>query len=298
MKVSVIVPVYGVEKYIETCARSLMAQTYRDVEFIFVNDGTKDRSMEILSGVIDPERTVKIINKENAGLPQARLTGLQNASGDYILFVDSDDWIEPDMVEQLVKAVSASNADMAYARVINETARGTYISRDPSINNCRQAAKAILYFRMHGYLCNKLIRRSLFTPELFYPTISMHEDLVLSCQALYSGGKCVELDKPLYHYRKTDGASLSQMKKAKRDADSARNFLQLYEFWKGKDGSPIKADIPYIMVRCAWLAWKNDRSIFKEYPYLADMARKVPLSAKLGVKFHRQIILKLVLGRV
>lgn len=296
MKVSVIVPIYGVEKYIETCARSLMIQTYRDVEFIFVNDGTKDRSMEILSGVIDPERTVKIINKENGGLPQARLTGLQHASGDYILFVDSDDWIEPDMVEELVKAVSAKNADMAYARVINETLKGTYISRDPSIEQCRQAARAILYFKMHGYLCNKLIRRSLFTPELFYPTISMHEDVVLNCQALYAGGKCVQLDKPLYHYRRTDSASLSQKTKAVRDAQSARNFLQMYEFWKGKDRSPIKDDIPYIMVRCAWLAWKNDRGIFKEYPYLADMARKVPLSTGLGVKFHRQIILKLVLG--
>ena len=98
-KVSLIVPIYGVEKYIEKFARTALGQTYTDVQFIFVNDGTKDRSMEILETLIEKEYAhlkdrVIIVNKENQGLPQARKTGLEYAEGEYILFADSDDWLE------------------------------------------------------------------------------------------------------------------------------------------------------------------------------------------------------------
>ena len=113
--VSVIVPVYGVEHYIERCARSLFSQTFRSVEFIFVNDCTKDGSMNVLSEVMKeyPEVDVKVIDLErNMGLPQARRAGVGQATGDYILHVDSDDWIEPNMVERLYERAEETGADM------------------------------------------------------------------------------------------------------------------------------------------------------------------------------------------
>ncbi|MBQ5836463.1 MAG: glycosyltransferase family 2 protein, partial [Alistipes sp.] len=95
-KISLIVPIYGVERYIAQCAKSVLGQTYEDIQFIFVNDGTKDRSMEILGELIEAEfshlkERILIINKENGGLPSARKAGLEAAEGEYILFADSDD---------------------------------------------------------------------------------------------------------------------------------------------------------------------------------------------------------------
>lgn len=300
MKVSIIVPVYKAEEYIAQCVRSLLAQTYKDLELLFVDDGCPDRTVEMLEDLLKaaPERDARVIHQENSGPSQARLTGLQQASGDYVLFADADDWLEPDMVESLVDAVQDSGADMAYCQIINETEKGSYVSRDPHFTSCRDAAKAILRLEMHGYVWNKLIRRSLFTPDIHYPRLSMHEDLVLLCQVLYFAGSCVMVPRPLYHYRRTSASSLSQKGKRERDAISARVFLQLFDFWKDRiEGSPLEGQVPYILVRCAWLAYKNDRSIFAEYPYLADEAAKVPVSCRLPVKLHRQLILKRALRR-
>lgn len=96
MKVSIIVPIYGVERYIEKCAESVLSQTWPDIQFIFVNDGTPDRSIELLEALIDSrfahlKDRIVIINKENGGLPQARLSGLKVATGDFVMHVDSDD---------------------------------------------------------------------------------------------------------------------------------------------------------------------------------------------------------------
>ena len=115
--VSVIVPMYGVENYIARCAESLFAQTYPSIEFIFVDDGCKDRSVDVLRGILGKQEPalqarVRIISKENGGLPHARKTGLDAASGEYVLHVDSDDWLEPTTVEKLVREAVATEADI------------------------------------------------------------------------------------------------------------------------------------------------------------------------------------------
>ena len=114
--VSVIVPMYGVEKYIAQCAESLFAQTYPAVEFIFVDDGGKDRAMEILRGMLeklDPslQARVRIISKVNEGLPRARKTGLDAATGEYVTFLDDDDVYLPEKVAHQAEAMRAAGAD-------------------------------------------------------------------------------------------------------------------------------------------------------------------------------------------
>ncbi len=117
IKVSILVPIYGVEKYIEKCAVSLMEQTYQDIEYVFVNDCTKDNSISILNNVIKryPSRQtqVKIVNHEhNKGLAGARITALANATGDYIMHVDSDDWLDSKCIEKVVACAIKTNADI------------------------------------------------------------------------------------------------------------------------------------------------------------------------------------------
>ena len=111
IKVSIIIPVYGVEKYIEKCARSLFEQTYSNIEYIFVNDKSKDDSIDILKKILtaypDRKAQVRIVEHEkNKGLSQARETGIGYASGMYLMHVDSDDYIEPNMVELCVDKVT------------------------------------------------------------------------------------------------------------------------------------------------------------------------------------------------
>ena len=116
-RVSLIAPVYGVEKYIAKFAESVLGQSYRDVQFIFVNDGTKDRSMEILVELVeskysDLKSRIVMINKENGGLPSARKAGLEAAEGDYILFADSDDWLETDALAKIMAKADETDADI------------------------------------------------------------------------------------------------------------------------------------------------------------------------------------------
>lgn len=285
MLVSVIVPIYGVEAYIAPCAHSLLLQTWQDIEYIFVNDGTKDQSMERLAEVIAqyPERQVTIINQENSGLPQARLSGLRKAKGEYILHIDSDDWVERDMVEKMARAAEQNNADMVYCHAIKEFGHGKRrISRDKVYNDCSDFARDMLKFKAHGFLWNKLIRRSLFREDFFYPTIGMHEDMVLLAQVLGCGGCCVRINEALYHYRRDNVSSISRQKKGARDVDSARSFLQLYDFWQQReslsppcDGPsqpriPFADSLPYIFLRCGWIAYRYESALLEEFPFLRE----------------------------
>ena len=132
MKLSVVVPIYGVEAYIADCARSLLSQSWADAEFVFVNDGTPDRSMEVLAGVLKefPQREVVIVNQENRGLPQARKAGIAKATGDYIMHVDSDDWLAPGALEKLARKAMETDADVIHYYVKKVRANGSsHISR-------------------------------------------------------------------------------------------------------------------------------------------------------------------------
>lgn len=166
LQVSILVPIYGVEKYIRRCAISLMEQTYDNIEYVFVNDCTKDKSVAILKEVISeyPERedNVKIINlPQNLGLANARNVAVENSNGDFVIIVDSDDWVELDMVESLVKEQRKENADIVSSNTYNHnnkvTIGDTYqsLQPDPLINIIEKKAS----FNIWG----RLIKKNLYT---------------------------------------------------------------------------------------------------------------------------------------
>ena len=275
MKVSIIVPVYKVERYIEQCAESILSQTWNDIQFIFVDDGSPDSSIAILEALIDKrfaglKDRVEIIHKTNGGLPQARLSGLQKATGEYVLQVDSDDWLEKDAVEKLVHKAEDTHADVVYFYVRKEKGNGrSHVSKDKEYADPKAFSKDVFRFRAHGYMVNKFARRSCYRPDLFYPTGNMHEDVVLTGQMLFHCSKVVRLPEALYHYRRDNLGSETRQARRKRRAASARNFLDLYEFYRGCiAGSPIEPVAGYILRRCAWIGLRWDRTLLKERPYL------------------------------
>lgn len=275
MKVSIIVPIYKVERYIEQCAESVLGQTYGDIQFIFVDDGTPDASIQKLNALIDSrfailKDRIAIIHKENGGLPQARLTGLKHATGDYVLHVDSDDWIEPDAVEKLVRKAEETDADVVYFYVRKEKGEGrSHVSKDKVYADPKAFSKDVFCNRAHGYVVNKFARRSCYREDLFYPKGNMHEDMVLMGQLLFYCKKVVLLPEALYHYRRNNSASETRQARKVRRAASARNFLDLYEAYRGRmAGSPVEPVRRHILLRCRWIALRWDHSLFAERPYL------------------------------
>lgn len=204
-KVSVIVPVYGVEKYIERCARSLFEQTLDDIEFIFVDDCTPDKSIEILKNVLEdyPLRKdqVKIVSHEkNMGLPIARQSGFKVASGKYIAHCDSDDWVDVTMYEKMYNKAMEEDADMVvcdYYRSGGVTHREDkgFISKQKEL-----FIKEMLYMRTSWTVWNKLVKRDLYHPNFVYPAGAMAEDLLTSIQLALFSNRISFLRENLYYY--------------------------------------------------------------------------------------------------
>lgn len=214
-KVSVIVPVYGVEKYIERCARSLFEQTLDDIEFIFVDDCTPDRSIEILTSVLEEyqqrKRQTKIIHHdENKGLPIARQTGINAATGEYIAHCDSDDWVDIDLFECLYKHALWEQLDVVIynyrttdgSHILSEHSGGSSTHRNTCINE-------MMHRNMWWSLCNKMFKRELYTHEdLAFPNDAMGEDMCLTLQLFYYCHRIGYVDK--YYYYFTNPTSIIQ----------------------------------------------------------------------------------------
>ena len=204
--ISIIIPVYGVENYIEQCLRSLFENTIADkCEFIIVNDCTKDNSMQIVKKLLSeyPTITAKIINHEkNLGIAATRNTGLKNAVGKYIIYTDSDDWVEKDYLEKLYTQAEASNADITACDWYEESNRKTlFVSGIKS--NSKENFINFMQCNIPAYAWNKLVKHSLFVENKFewINGINNWED-ELMCTKLFSRARVfASVSEPLYHYR-------------------------------------------------------------------------------------------------
>ena len=219
--VSIIIPVYGVEKYIEKCARTILEQTYDNLEIIFVDDCSPDNSIQKLKTVLDeyPHRKSKttILKYDvNRGLAGARKYGLEHAHGTYVLQVDSDDYIDPNIVETMVKAATAEDSDIVICDLVFIFKdRIEHRKSNPSLIPI-ECMKQILTGKVHGSVCNKLIRRELYTNNNIYPIegIDMLEDLVVTYRLMYFATKISYVSQPLYFYELHEGSiSYSRMNK-------------------------------------------------------------------------------------
>ena len=299
--VSVIVPVYGVEQYIGRCAASLFQQTYQNIEFIFVDDGSPDRSVDVLQSELDKcdddlRSRVRIIRKENEGLPKARQSGMEASRGDYILHVDSDDYLERDAVEALVDKALESDADIVVFDFWKEYRRYSKIDseKDSSIADSALFRKRLYTYASYGYVWNKFYRREV-CENLYYPDYSMHEDIVFNTQALYRAKKLVHLKRPLYHYNRTNLSSATRVPQALRRSRSARNMLDFYLHFKDSADSPLTGVEDEIILRAAWVAFTKDKTIFRDYPFLRSLAQSFPLKCGRFVSLPEQLLLKLYL---
>lgn len=257
-KVSVIVPIYGVEKYIERCARSLFEQSLEDIEYIFVNDCTQDNSMKILNTVISkyPERKtqIKIVNHEvNQGLPSARKTGIKEATGDYIAHCDSDDWVEKQMYSKLYEKAIGEKVDVVFCDLYVSTDTEDVYKKCTSmeLRNANDLLINVLINKALGCVWNKLVKKELYQNEISYPHNNYGEDIALMSQILFYATSAFYLKEPLYHYY-YNPSSISRKKDKKHILksfnDTCTNAHLIDTFFKREDNSLINNAI--VCLKC------------------------------------------------
>lgn len=207
-KVTVVVPIYGVEKYIARCARSLFEQTLIDMEFIFVNDCTKDNSMECLTSTIKdyPNRLHQIVilhHESNKGLSHARETGVKAAKGDYIGHCDSDDWVDPEMYEKMYHLAISGNYDFVKCGHIKTDGKNVLKKNFVYGESCDvsnyQALQYLLRFKGWNSIWDTLVKRELYS-SISYTNNAMLEDFYVVSQIMLIASNIGVLNLPLYFY--------------------------------------------------------------------------------------------------
>lgn len=209
-KVSVIIPVYGVEKYIERCARSLFEQTLDDIEYLFIDDCTQDKSIEILNNVLKkyPNRKNQVIvhrMEKNSGQALVRKWGILNATGDYVIHCDSDDWVDTDMYRAMYEKAVEVDAGVVVCDFVSTDGVDNSkdivhigchdIDRDTFINN--------MLFQIDSWsLCNKLFKRTTYyIGDFRFPEEAMGEDMATVLQLILNCDKVVYMPSAYYHYQ-------------------------------------------------------------------------------------------------
>ena len=244
-KVSVIVPIYNVEAFIERCAVSLFEQTLDDIEYIFVNDCTPDNSMTILSAVLEryPQRKeqVRIINQpKNLGAAKAREDGIKVARGKYIIHCDSDDWVDKNMYQLLYEKATTNKFDMLICDwYVSDGVNHKVVTQNLDVNS--DLLRGLLNQTIVGSLWNKFVACHIYHSLDFFPTAHMWEDVAYTVQFMHKCANIGYLGSPLYYYynnensicrSKDEASSIKRCMQACENIDAILQYLKKYNLDK------------------------------------------------------------------
>jgi glycosyltransferase involved in cell wall biosynthesis len=205
--VSILIPVYDVKQYLSECIESVVNQTYADLQVVLFDDGSTDGSWDVCKTYAEKDGRVEAYHKENSGVADTRNCLLEKVKGEYVLFVDSDDWIEPDMVENLLNISRRYDADIVNCKNVINDELCDKSEKSINILNQQEAIALFLEHReLRGSLCNKLVKTSSFHNVKFHCGISLGED-ALFCWEILQYAKCDVMTKQeYYHYRMVDNS--------------------------------------------------------------------------------------------
>lgn len=293
--ISVIVPIYKVEPYLDRCIQSIQNQTYRNLEIILVDDGSPDRCGEISDRYAAEDARITVIHKPNGGLSDARNAGLAIAKGDYIAFVDSDDFIHPQMYERMLQAAEKEKADMVISdwQKVAEGERPPTDAKtgDDNIQVIDGKDIQYLYFQKpesritYTVAWNKLYTRELFRGRC-YPTGKVHEDEFITFKLIYDAKRIVYLPEQLYFYLVRDVSIMGDFNARRFDIFDA--YAEKLSFFSQKEEKELASKIYYMAAHMLvqYLEWidKKDENAIKIHKKYYELWKD------LGKKYKKDIV--------
>ena len=271
-QISIIVPIYNVEQYLQSCLDSIIAQTYKDWELLLIDDGSLDKSGVICDEYAKKDVRIRVFHKENGGVSSARQKGQDEARGEYTIHVDPDDWIEPSMLEDLYAKAEKENAELVICDYfVNEGSQQYYIKQKPTKLDNKVVLRE-LFQQLHGSCCNKLVKRACYSGKVNFPKgINCCEDLIWCIQVLKCKPKISYINKAYYHYMITTTNSQSKSISADRSLQDLK-MLHVLESLLSSDKDVLrvmyKRTVPYVMKRAMKTNSFNSNyyvSNFKQY---------------------------------
>lgn len=252
---SVVITVYNKEKVLDRCVQSLLNQTYKGLQIILVDDGSKDASGGICDAYAAKDARIRVIHKENGGLSSARNAGIDAATGAYLTFVDSDDWIETDAYEWMLQAMVRHGVSMVCAGrydVDGETGErtlGLCPEKDEVITGEEMAGRIFTWDHCDSSACDKLYHRSLFR-EFRYPIGVVCEDLPVTYRIALEAGRVVMCSKPVYNYYHRAG-SITTASVSEKTFHYSQHTAQIYPFIRQQHPA-IAAQARFLRVRSVY----------------------------------------------
>lgn len=284
--ISVIVPVYKVEKLLNKCVDSIINQTYKDIEIILVDDGSPDNCGTICDDYALKDSRIVVIHKKNGGLSSARNAGIDIAKGEYLMFVDSDDYVEPNFCEkafQIIKENNVTCASFGYFEHKNNIIRslGTI---NPRIINAEEGILSVITSNdiIFNLACNKIFHKNLFR-TIRFPNGKLFEDQGTTYKLFDAAGMIYVDSSPLYHYvRRKDSITAGNNT---GDTSSSRDFNDIYDSWYERlqfletkypriKGFAIKQIVELIVKAYHVLSWKKDKPLILKYENFLTVYKK------------------------
>lgn len=281
--VSVIIPVYKVEQYLPTCVESLINQTYKNLEIILVDDGSPDNCTKLCDEYAEKDNRVKVIHKENGGLSDARNAGIESAKGEWLVFVDSDDAIHPQMIEFLIKAVLQNNYQVATCgykfipQVWNGDNDFVLYSFEKTFTESCSEKSLIEYMKQTLWTTAwaKIYKKDLFD-QIKYPVGRLHEDEFTTYKVLYEAKKIYVIDLPFYFYRQRDSSIMANISE-KNLNDTIDAYIERIDFFLNKNEIKL-ANFSYSLLLsyypCLFIKPRNFASNYKTKRKCKNLIKK------------------------
>lgn len=237
--ITIVVPIYKVEKYLEECITSLINQTYENIEIILVDDGSPDNCGKICDKYATQDKRIKVIHKENGGLSDARNCGIDMAQGRYITFVDSDDYIDVKYIECLYNAIKINNTQISQCNILRVSDKKEIVERLGYCDSTTKLGKELLKeaYGVH-WIENVVVWNKMYNIELFdkirYPVGKIHEDEYTTYKILYNIDKIAIVNEYLYNYRQSEDSIIGRKFNIKR-LDILEAFEERLKFFKERN---------------------------------------------------------------
>lgn len=248
IKISVIIPAYNVEKYIEKSLKSIMNQTLKEIEVIVVNDGSKDNTASIIKKISKLDKRIILIDKENEGVSKARNIGIRKAKGEYLAFIDGDDWIEKDYFEEVYKKAKKEDYEMVMSDIfINYLRSGRQKYRLEGITEEAITGEKYLslYYdnKISRGIWNKVVKRTVFIENNLYflEDVPSGEDMNITIKLGYLISKIGKVNNAYYHYNQYS-ESVTKQKTSNKIYPFLNSFKELREFIKKIDSKKLERD--------------------------------------------------------